>query len=275
MKHRLLPVFAALFVCSWSVAAVACEHEKKTSAAAAEAAKACAAARAAVTADAKSGCSAHGASAVTADAKGACGAHATTTMAANGSCRAFGVSIVTASHEACAGHAAKASMASKGDACCAGKSVKAAKSTMAARRGTDAVVAGSSCQAGAKLTQGVHDCDACAELAICDEELSRIGIETQVVPLKNGVMVVYTAVQPGKSHAIQNAMARRNDRLHTLTTMGDQVKLCAECKAIRGAMASGKLTRETVNIGGGVLTVMTSDDPAMVAKLQGMEHRKT
>jgi len=277
MKHRLLPVFAALFLCSWSITAFACEHEKKTTAAAAEASKAAAYTKA-VTADAKSSCGARTTTAVVTSSKASCGAHAMKTATADGSaCKAFGASLVTASNEACAGKSVKAAVASTGHGCCAGKDAKGTKSTMAARAPqVDAVVAGSSCQAGAKLTKGDHNCDACAELATCDEELSRIGIETQVVPLKNGVMIVYTASKAGKAHAVQAAMARRNDRLHTLTAMGDQAKLCNECSAMRGAMASGKLTRETVNIGGGVLTVMTSEDPAMVAKLQGMsEQRKT
>ena len=39
---------------------------------------------------------------------------------------------------------------------------------------------------------------------------------------------------------------------------------------MRGAIASGKLTREVVNIEGGCLTLMTSSDPAMVAKIHAM-----
>ena len=54
----------------------------------------------------------------------------------------------------------------------------------------------------------------------------------------------------------------------SLTTAGDRAKLCPECRTVRGAIASGKLTRETVNIEGGCLTLMTSNDPAMVAKLR-------
>ena len=51
---------------------------------------------------------------------------------------------------------------------------------------------------------------------------------------------------------------------------GDRAKLCPECKMVRGAIASGKLTRETVNIEGGCLTLMTSSDPSMVSKLHTM-----
>ena len=47
---------------------------------------------------------------------------------------------------------------------------------------------------------------------------------------------------------------------------GDRARLCPECKAMRGAIASGKLTREMVAIDGGCATLMTSNDPAIVAK---------
>jgi hypothetical protein len=35
-------------------------------------------------------------------------------------------------------------------------------------------------------------------------------------------------------------------------------------------MASGKMTREIVNIEGGALALMTSDDPTIVAKIHAM-----
>jgi hypothetical protein len=44
---------------------------------------------------------------------------------------------------------------------------------------------------------------------------------------------------------------------------------------MRGAMASGKLTREMVTIEGGCLTLMTSSDPAIVAKLHGLVGQQT
>ena len=88
--------------------------------------------------------------------------------------------------------------------------------------------------------------------------------------VKNGVMLVYTASAPSGVRAVQAAMTRRSDRLAAITASGDRASLCGECKSMRGAVASGKLNREIVNIEGGCLTLMTSTDPAMVAKLQAM-----
>jgi len=114
------------------------------------------------------------------------------------------------------------------------------------------------------------DCDACADMADCDAELQGSGTRVQMVPLKNGVMFVYTASSPGKVSALQSSLARRTERLNQLVSAGEKAHLCNECKAMRGAMASGRLNREVVNIEGGALTLMTSRDPAMVSKIYAM-----
>ena len=114
------------------------------------------------------------------------------------------------------------------------------------------------------------DCDACAEMVTCSNEMSANAVQTQVVPLRNGVMFVYTADTPAHVRAVQNAVARRGDRLTALAQAGDRAKLCGECRSARGAMASGKLTRETVNIEGGCMTLVTSSETALVSRLRAM-----
>ena len=64
------------------------------------------------------------------------------------------------------------------------------------------------------------------------------------------------------------AVHRRNDRIAEISTAGAEVPLCDGCKSMRGAMASGKLNREVVNIEGGSLTLVTSEDPTVVKALQ-------
>jgi hypothetical protein len=114
------------------------------------------------------------------------------------------------------------------------------------------------------------DCDACADMADCEAELQGSGTRVQLVPLKNGVMFVYTAASAGKVSALQSSLARRTERLNQLVSAGEKAHLCDECKAMRGAMASGKLNREVVNIEGGALTLMTSNDPSMVSKIYAL-----
>ena len=107
-------------------------------------------------------------------------------------------------------------------------------------------------------------------MADCETELQNTGTRVQMVPLKNGVMFVYTASSAGKVSALQASLARRTERLNQIVSSAEKARLCAECKSMRGAMASGKLNREVVNIEGGALTMMTSSDPAMVAKIYSM-----
>jgi hypothetical protein len=114
------------------------------------------------------------------------------------------------------------------------------------------------------------DCDGCADMSRCAQEIAVAGGRVQVVNLKNGVMYVYTAESSAGVRAVQAAVLHRNERIAAWTTAGDQVKLCSACKLMRGAAASGKLSREVVNIEGGCLTLMTSSDPAIVGKLHEM-----
>ena len=151
---------------------------------------------------------------------------------------------------------------------CAGHGTAAAKSAKSA------VVTEGAC-AGHGMTEAAArsnhaDCDACADMEACAKELEAAGASTQIVPLKNGVMFVYTADSPGRVRAVQAAMARRSEHLAQMTTSGDKAHLCGACKEMRGAAASGKLSREVVNIEGGCLTLMTSTDPIVVAKIHTM-----
>ncbi len=114
------------------------------------------------------------------------------------------------------------------------------------------------------------DCDACGDMAKCEQEISAAGGRAQVIPLKNGVMFLYTADASSGVHAVQAAVARRSERMMAMSATADRAHLCSECKAMRGAAASGKLTREVVNIEGGCLTLMTSNDPAIVARIHAM-----
>jgi hypothetical protein len=107
-------------------------------------------------------------------------------------------------------------------------------------------------------------------MAFCDGEVKSLGATVQIVPLKNGVMYVYTAADPKNVHAVQASMGRRNDRMAGILAAGEKAHLCNSCKSVRGAIASGKLNRELVNIEGGCLTLMTSNDAATVAKIYNL-----
>ena len=217
-------------------------------------------------------CKAHGAAAVTAAASAGTCANGYSTIAAtaaNGACAHANASAVAASSGGCSGAAAAAGS-------CAGHG---SKSAAAAAAGTSACGARTangvtSCSGHGMTTAAARsthaDCDACLDMAGCERELESAGATTQVVSLKNGVMFVYTADSPASVHAVQAALARRSDHMAQLAAAGGKAHLCGSCKEMRGAQASGKLSREVVNIDGGCLTIVTSTDPALVARIHTM-----
>jgi hypothetical protein len=104
-------------------------------------------------------------------------------------------------------------------------------------------------------------------MSVNEDELASAGARAQVVPLKNGVMYVYTADAPERVRAVQAAVSRGNERARSLLAAGDKAKLCPGCKELRGAMASGKLQREVVNVETGALTLVTSNDKGLVNRI--------
>jgi hypothetical protein len=115
-----------------------------------------------------------------------------------------------------------------------------------------------------------HDCSACEAWADCDQAVRALGAKAQVVSLKNGAMIVYTAESNSDVKALQSLISKRNDKMVAALSAGSDKKLCDECKQLRGAMASGKLHREVVNVERGCLTLITSDDRGLVQKIRGM-----
>ena len=149
-----------------------------------------------------------------------------------------------------------------------------ANGTCPAHTKTIGASAGGQCSghgmASMAAVNGHEDCEACEDMADCSGALDAASAHRQTVRLKNGIMYVYTADSPRNVSAVQAAVAHRVERLSRFVAAGDKARLCAECKAMRGAMASGKLNREVVNIEGGSLTLLTSNDPAVVAKIHAM-----
>lgn len=252
MKHSrlVLAAVATLTLGTWATLAFACEGKSKTTAAAAS--------------SKSSACTAEMAANCTPEMAAACKAKGASAASMAG-CTHGATSATTAAHSATGG--------------CGAKGAKTSATTAAVQKGTsgvDAVLAGAggSCSGhGTKSTtaQAKHgDCDGCADMAFCDGEVGAMGATVQVVPLKNGVMYVYTANDANKVHAVQASMEHRNERMSGMLAAGDKAKLCPSCKSVRGAIASGKLSREFVNIEGGCLTLMTSNDPTTVSKIYSL-----
>jgi len=131
-----------------------------------------------------------------------------------------------------------------------------------------AVVAGLRCT---EHQNGVaHDCNACDDWMQMDKDARMIGARSQVVALKNGAMIVFTADTPAQVKQLQAMVAKRNERMSAAYAGATDTKLCDDCKQLRGAIASGKLNREVVNVERGVMALVTSNDRAVVQRIRNM-----
>ena len=237
----------------------------------------------AVTASTKAACSAAMAAKCTPEMAAACKASMATAAAKSADhCAAMKAAMISASAGECSKSAATAVTASMGakDACCMkGGSAAAAKAARATKgmRISASLVDGHCEGTGMAgiASRNLHDdCDACLDMALCSEALDAAGAQRQIVRLKNGVMLVYTADSPARISAVQAAVNSRGEHLVRFASAGEHARLCAECKAIRAELASGKLTREVVNIEGGSLTLLTSSDPTIVSRIHAMTDQK-
>lgn len=214
----------------------------------------------AVTASAKGGfCPYANDAAMTAEAGGCAMSGAkNTAMAAGSTCSAHGANAAMTAGSNCAPGAKGAAMTAGAEGC----AMRGAKTAGMTSCGGQGMVRASGHSAHA-------DCDACSDMDACDMALREAGASMQVVPLKNGVMYVYTT-DPAKARMVQQTMAQRRDQMALFASSGSNAHLCNDCRQMRGAAMSGKLTREVVNIEGGCLSLMTSSDPAIVAKIHAL-----
>lgn len=266
MKLRLLLIATVACACSAS-AAIACEAHK----AASKSAKNGKAAHATAAAHAKhanhAACTAEMAAQCTPAMKAACESNAAVAKAM-GCETSKGVTTMNVVASA------KPKAAAKGGDCCAMKGSRGAATTAVAAvatpgKGLDAEFCASDKSYASHAVAMASQCASCESWVSCESDVRSLGAKAQVVPLKNGVMVVYTADSPGDVRVLQSSVAKRHDRMLSALSAGSQ-KLCDECKQLRGAMASGKLNREVVNVERGCMTLMTSNDRGVVQKIRAM-----
>jgi hypothetical protein len=111
------------------------------------------------------------------------------------------------------------------------------------------------------------DCAVCSDEMACDDEVRGLNAHAQVVALRNGAMIVYTADTPETVRALQASVARHNEHILNSLATSSEASLCGGCKSFRGAMASGKFSRELVNVKNGAQVLLTSSDRAIVQRI--------
>lgn len=231
---RLLALTLSIAATAWLAAAVfACDGAKSASA---------------------SSCSGTKASATKSASASSCGAHATTATAASASAKHAGCPAAgncPMSAEACKAAMASGACTAEMQAACA-RGAKSAKMASAGACTMHAMAAHS-------------DCAVCSDEMACDDDVHATGAHAQVVALRNGTMIVYTAEGAENVRDLQATVARHNDAV--IATLKGDAKLCTACKKLRGALASGKLVREVVNVERGCQVIVTSSDRSIVQQV--------
>jgi hypothetical protein len=192
-------------------------------------------------------------------AEGGCSAHAMSGAQCTGATKAAcekNASVAAAM--GCSGKGASATTASNGGKTGCGFHGSATTATVAGLRCTE-------------HQNGVaHECSACDDWMQLDKDAHAIGARAQVVALKNGAMIVFTADTPAQVKSLQAMVAKRNERMTAAFAGSSEAKLCDDCKQLRGAIASGKLNREIINVERGVMALITSNDQAVVQRIRNM-----
>src|SRR5262249_54396220 len=128
----------------------------------------------------------------------------------------------------------------------------------------------------------IHDCVACEDWMEIDQDARALGARSQVVALKNGAMIVYTADSPSSVKALQVMVAKRDERMTAAFAGNSDAKLCDDCKALRGALGredgraaggargGGKRSGGVVRGGRGVRALITSTARGVVQRTRAM-----
>lgn len=221
-----------------------------------------------------SACGMKSASAKTASATSCGSKSAGTVTASAASCGAKSAGTKTASAMSCGSKSATAvTAAAAGSGNCA-MSAEACKTMMASGACTaemQAACSAKGAKAAATVGCSMHsmaahaDCAVCSDEMACDDDVRATGARAQVVPLRNGTMIVYTLDDPQNVRGLQAAVARHNERV--IAALQSGAKLCSSCKKLRGALASGKLVREVVNVERGCQLLITSSDRSIVQQV--------
>ncbi len=187
-------------------------------------------------------------------------------------------SAASATMDCCATKSAKSAKGSKvsatnaaSGACSMTKSASASKDCCMTKGATASAKTAGVAEGGCADHAMAMDCSACEDWAMCETQIGSIGGRSQVQALKNGVMIVYLAEGAEGVRAVQEAVARRGEGMKSsMASRKADAKLCGTCKQLRGALASGKLHREVVNIEKGAMDLLTSSDKAVVQMIHSM-----
>jgi hypothetical protein len=119
----------------------------------------------------------------------------------------------------------------------------------------------------AAIMAGMQKCDMCKHIAANPELMQNMTWETHKID--NGMLCVSTVPKEKMSdfQALNAKMKSTMDKMKTDAAAGKQPELCALCEGMAELMKSDAVKEKEIQLTNGSIHMMTSDDPAIVAKI--------
>jgi hypothetical protein len=113
----------------------------------------------------------------------------------------------------------------------------------------------------------MEKCDMCKHIAANPELMQNMTWETHKID--NGMLCVSTVPKEKMSdfQALNAKMKSTMDKMKTDADAGKQPELCFLCEGMAALMKTGAVKEKEIQLTNGSIHMMTSDDPAMVAKI--------
>ena len=138
---------------------------------------------------------------------------------------------------------------------------------LATASATIAGAGGTECEKKA-AARASHDCVSCEASVACLEKVTAAGGSAEIIPIANGLMIIYSTPAEKRVAEVQNAALERWDVTDKIVAGQAEGHLCASCCAARTIMI--RSDRQVYRTSTGVVAMVTSGDYTIVRELHRM-----
>ena len=124
----------------------------------------------------------------------------------------------------------------------------------------------------AKSAVKTRDCVSCDASVHCQERVAQAGGSIEVVPISNGLMILYNTPVVRKVTDVQNAALDRWGIMDKVIAGKADGHLCHSCEQAKAVIA--KADHQVYKTSSGIVALITSDNPDVVREIQKMAHRR-
>jgi len=124
-------------------------------------------------------------------------------------------------------------------------------------------------KAAARVT---HECVSCDASVSCLERVTAAGGTAEIIPIAQGLMILYNTTVTKRVPEVQNAALERWDVTDQIIAGKAEGHLCSSCCAARTLLM--RTDRQVYRTSTGVVAMVSSDDPTLVRELHRMAPKR-